>query len=73
LKRGSLPTAEGNIVEVGRCLDSLHLAADIEIFDLVAEIGNGRMSGIVGTEDLNSLFHSVRSIHIFDYVAVREF
>jgi hypothetical protein len=68
-----LPTAEGNIVEVGRCLDSLHLAADIKIFDPAAKIGNGRMSRIIGTEDLNGLLHSVRSVNIFNYAAVRVF
>jgi hypothetical protein len=30
------------------------------------------MSGIVSTKDLDGLFHSIRSIHIFDYITVRK-
>ena len=50
----------------------MDVAADIKIFDPIAEIGNGRMSWIVGTEDLNGFLHSVRSVYIFDCAVVRE-
>jgi len=71
-KESVLLTAEGNIVEMGRCLDSLNFAADIEIFDPIAEICNRRMSRIISTKDLNGLLHSVRSVNIFDCIAVRK-
>jgi hypothetical protein len=70
-KRGLLLTAEGNIVEMSRCLNSLDFATDIEIFDSIAEVCNRRMGGIVGTEYFNGFLYSVRSVDIFDCTVVR--
>jgi hypothetical protein len=52
---------------VSRWLDSLELTTDVVVLDLAAEVGNSRVGGIIGTEDLLSLLDLVRLINIVDY------
>ena len=60
-------TAKGDIVEMCWRLDGLELASDVEVLYAVVEIGHGRMSGVIGTEDLDSLLDAVRLVHILSY------
>ena len=59
-------TAEGDIVEVRRRLDSLDLAANIVVLDLVAEVRNSGVGRVVSTEYLDSLLDLVRAVDIID-------
>lgn len=60
-------TAQSNIIKVRRGLDGLHLAANVVLLDLVAEVGNGRVCGVIRAEDLNGLLHLIGAVHILDY------
>ena len=57
-------TSESNIVKVCGRLDSLELATDVEVLDLVSEVGNSRVRGIVSTENLLCFLHLVRLINV---------
>lgn len=48
------------------CLDGLDVAADVKFVYAVAEVGYGRMCGIVGTKYVDSLFYAVWGIDILN-------
>lgn len=56
--------SEGNIVEVSGGLDSLDLSTNVEFLDLVTEVGDGRVGGVVGAENVDGLLNSVRGIDV---------
>lgn len=56
--------SEGNVVKVGRSLDSLDLTADVELLDIVTEVSDGRMGNVICAEDLLSLVGLVRSVDV---------
>lgn len=56
--------SEGNVVKVGRSLDSLDLTADVELLDIVAEVGDGRVGNVIRTQNLLSLVGLVRSVDV---------
>ena len=47
-------------------MDSLDLATDVVVLDLVAEVGDSGVSGIVSTEDLDGLLYAVGLVDIVD-------
>ena len=47
-------------------LDSLDLAADVVLLDLVAEVCDGRVRRVVSAEDLDSLLNLVRLVDVID-------
>lgn len=57
-------TAKGNVVEMNRKLNSLYLSADVVVLDLVAQVCNGGMGRVVGTENLNGLLHPVGLVDV---------
>ena len=52
---------------MGWWLDSLDLTADVVLLDLVAEVRNSGVSGIISTEDLDCLLDLVRAVDIVDW------
>lgn len=56
--------SEGNVVKVGRSLDSLDLTADVKLLDIVAEVSDGRVGNVIRTKDLLSLVGLVRSVDV---------
>ena len=58
--------AEVSVVEVSGGLDSLDLAADVVLLDLVAEVCDGRVRRVVSAEDLDSLLNLVRLVDVID-------
>lgn len=59
--------SEGNVVKVGRSLDSLDLTADVELLNVVAEVSDGRVGDVVSSHDLFSLNSLVRSVDVRDF------
>ena len=59
-------TTKGDIIEVSWRLDSLDLASDVVVVDLVAEVGNSRVRRVVCAEDLNGLLDHIRAIDVID-------
>lgn len=47
-------------------LDSLDFSTNIEVLDFCSEVCDGRMSRIVGTEDVDGFSDTVRLINIVD-------
>ena len=47
-------------------LDGLDLATDVVFFDLVAQVCNGRVCGVVRAEDLDCLLHSIGLVDVVD-------
>lgn len=66
VNEGNERTAKGDIVKVGWWLDGLELSADIEVLDLAAKVCHGRVSRVVCTEDLHSLFDLIRLVDVVD-------
>lgn len=60
-------TSVGNIVEMGGWLDRLQLATDVIVLHLVAQVGHSRVSGVVGTEDVDRLLNLVGLVDVLDY------
>jgi hypothetical protein len=56
--------SEGDVVEVGGCLDGLDLATDVELLDAVAEVGDGGVGRVVGAEDFDSLVYTVGLVDV---------
>ncbi len=65
-------TSECDIIEVSGSLDGLNLSANIELLYAFAKVTDGRMSGVVGTEDLNCFFGAVWLVNILDYGEISE-
>jgi len=59
-------TSQSDIVEVSRCFDGLNLSTDIEIFDSIPKVRNGRVGGIISSKNLYCLFDPVRGVDILD-------
>ena len=59
-------TSQSNIVEVSRGFDGLNLSTDIEIFDSIPKVRNGRVGGIISSKNLHGLFDPVRGVDILD-------
>lgn len=47
-------------------LYGLHLTADVVLLYLVAEVGNGRVCRVIGTEDFDGLLHLVGAVDVLD-------
>ena len=58
--------AESDVVVVLRRLDRLHLATDVEVFDLRAEVGDGGVRRVVRAEDLLRLLNAIRLVNVLD-------
>jgi hypothetical protein len=55
-------TSELDVIVVLRLVDSLNGSTDVELLDRVVEVVNGRVSQIVGTEDLLGFLDLVRLV-----------
>jgi len=51
---------------MSRCFDGLNFSTDIEIFDSIPKVRDGRVGGIISSKYLYCLFDPVRSVDILD-------
>ena len=57
-------TSESDIVEVGRGLDGLDLATNVEFLYTFVEVSNGWVSGVVGSENFSSFLNEIGLVNI---------
>lgn len=55
-----------DIVEMLRRLDGLDLSTDVELFDVLSGVGDGRVRGVVGAHDLFGFERLVKLVNILD-------
>lgn len=66
-------TPEGYIVIVGRRLNSLNFSANVELLGLIMEVGNRRMSDIIGSKNLFCFEGFVGRVDIEDFIRARQY
>jgi hypothetical protein len=59
-------TAKGDVVVVGGSLNCLDLATNVELLDVVTEVGDSRVGGVIGTHDLFGFERLVKLVHVTD-------
>lgn len=59
-------TSVGDIVVVDGRLNSLDIASDVELLDVLVEVLDSRVSKIVVAKDLNSLLDLVRGVDVLN-------
>jgi hypothetical protein len=63
---GGRRTAKGDVIEVLGRGDGLDLSSDVELLDRVAKVGNGGVSDVVGSEDVDGLGDLVGLVDVRD-------
>ena len=59
------------MVKICRWLDGRNLAPDVELFYSCAQICDCWMSGVIRTDNFDSLFHTIGLVNVINYERVR--